>query len=246
MRFAAKVGIWLAVFAVVLAYRFPYQYVFLRLIDEAQRSTNAQITWSELEANILGAKLQDLEVTMPSGFSFQADRATIRPSFSGIVAKCEQTSTEGSCTAQLGRSGLEFQAEKLQVNTGSDDLGTVAMSGNLTYALTDKNLSGEIHLLIPELRGILPMPLKGLEIGDTLSTETAKGDTKSSILKNSLKLFGEGIDGQGQLDLTTTEGASSPALSGELTVTTKGFGTHTIDVGGTWARPKWNLAGAKK
>ncbi|MBQ7568426.1 hypothetical protein IJT17_06435 [bacterium] len=245
MRYIYGIALWLAVFLLVFAYRFPYEPVFLRLITKLQEQTQAQIAWDDISANILGAKLHGLTVAMPSGFSFTSDQATITPSLSGLCLKCTQTAKDGRAQAQLTSKGVEFSAEKLEVSTGSQDLGTVVMSGNLNYALNGAGIKGELRLVVPELSGVLPMPLNNLEIGTVIaSKETA--DANSSAVSNDLTLYGEGLDGTGNITFTFTQGGSSPSLSGELNINTTGFGTHTIKLGGTWAQPQWNLAGAQK
>ncbi len=248
MKFLIKLIVWIAIFLVVLAIRFPYQPLFLELMDRIQETTNAQITWEEAEANILGAKLKGLEVLMPSGFSFKADTATIRPSLSGLTVACKQTTIDGKANAQLTSKGLEFSADKLSVNTGSNELGEVTMSGDLLYGLNGTDLSGELHLNIPTLSGALPMPLKDLEIGAKLSSDGGKeSSSKVSRLNTTVNLYSnDGIEGSGNVTLTYTEGKASPGLSGNLNVRTKAFGTHNITLGGTWAQPDFKLAGAKK
>ncbi len=248
MRFLTKLIVWIAVFLVVLAIRFPYQPLFLELMNKIQDTTKAQITWEEAEANILGAKLKGLAVLMPSGFSFKADTATIRPSFSGLTVACKQTTVDGQANAQLTSKGLEFSADKLSVNTGSNEIGEVTMSGDLLYGLNGTDLNGELHLKIPTLSGALPMPLKDLEIGAKISSANDNESSSTvSSLNTTVNIYSnDGIDGNGNVTLTYTEGTASPRLSGTINVQTKAFGTHNITLGGTWAQPDFKLAGAKK
>lgn len=246
MRYAAKIAIWLAVFLAVLAIRFPYEPVFLRIIKQVQETTQAQISWDELHASILGAKFQGFRVIMPSGFAFSADQAAISPSLKGLTISCTQTAKDGKASALVTNKNIEFNADKLEVDTGSKDIGTVKMSGNLAYALEDASVKGEARFVIPDLSGMLPISLKNIEIGSAISTEAAGAQKDTTTIVNALTIYGEGLDGDGTLKFTYTKGSDSPALSGALNVNAAGLGSQTIELGGTWAQPQWNLAGAKQ
>ena len=244
MRYASKIGIWLAVFLVVLAVRFPYEPVFLRLITKVQETTQAQISWDEVSASIFGAKLKGLRVSMPSGFAFSADQAEITPSLKGLKITCTQTAKDGNASALLTKNSVDFKSEKLEMETGSQDLGTIIMAGNLTYALSDASVKGEARFVIPDLSGLLPVSLKNVEIGSAISTDSSAGNKDNQTIVNALTLYGQGLDGDGTLNLTYPKDGGSPNLSGELHVNAAGAGSQTIKLGGTWAQPQWNLAGA--
>lgn len=246
MRYIGKIALWLAVFLAVFAVRFPYEPVFLSLITNIQAATQAQISWDDVSANILGAKFSGFQVKMPSGFAFSADQATIVPTLKGLRAACTQTAKDGKATALLTGKGLEFAAEKLEIDTGSKDIGTVKMTGNLTYGLNDASIKGEARFVIAELSGIAPVTLKGLEIGSAISTDNSQKNKDVSVIVNALTVYGQGIDGQGTLKFISTKGGSSPSLNGKLDINAVGLGRKTIILGGTWAQPQWNTTGAQQ
>ena len=244
MRYASKIFIWLAVFLAVLAVRFPYEPVFLRLVTKVQETTRAQISWDEINASILGAKFKGFHVSMPSGFAFSADQAEIVPSLKGLKISCTQTAKDGKASALLTKTNVEFTADKLEMETGSKDIGTVKMTGNLTYALSEATVKGEARFVIPDLSGLLPISLKNIEIGTIISTAAPSGNKSAQTIVNALTLYGEGLSGDGTLNLTSSKDGGSPTISGELNVNAAGLDPKTIKLGGTWAQPQWNLAGA--
>lgn len=244
MKILSRTIIWIAIFLCVLAFRFPYKPVFLRFLSEIQAQTSATMSWDSVDANLLGAKISNFHIELPSGFQFDSDQATITYSFSGLVLRCTQTAKGGDAQFQIDRQNLTFQADKLVATVGFESLGEVTVTGNLTYALAGGALKGEMRLLIPELNGLAPIPLTNLEVGVALNSEGASNGT--TTLDNKLTIYGEGLDGEGQVVLTFNPETNSPALGGDLNITTAGFGTHTIKLGGTLAQPEWNLAGANK
>lgn len=244
MKFLSRLIVWFLVFLAVLAFRFPYEPIFLRFLAEIQEKTNATMSWDNVDANLLGAKITNFHIQLPSGFQFDSDQATITPSLNGLVLNCTQTAQGGNAKFQIDRKNLSFQADKLVASVGFEGLGKVTSSGHLLYALSGGALKGEMRLVIPELSGLAPIPITNLEVGVALNSDGAKDNT--TVLDNKLTVFAEGLDGEGQIGLTFHPDTASPALSGEITVTTNGFGTHTIKLGGTLAQPEWNLAGANK
>lgn len=252
MRYLWKALAWLVLFGLVLVWRFPYQAILDGQVANIEKLTGTKLSWSDCQAGLTGADIRELSVGMPSGMKFSADRVIITPSFSGFKAQIDQTTTNGKATVELQTGRLLFHSQDLQVDTGSSDFKMVTMSGDLTYKLSDNSGKGELHLVIPELSGVLPVTLKNLEVGTkiNLSQTTAEPSSPNatpqivSVVDNKLTLFGEGLSGEGQLTARSHANASS-ALSGELKVTTQSFGTHNIEIGGTWAKPEWNLVGAK-
>ena len=239
MRYTSKIALWLAVFLVFFAVRFPYEPMFLRLITKIQEMTQAQISWDDASANILGAKLNNFQVKTPAGFAFAADQATIVPTLKGLKATCTQTAKDGRASALLTSKGLEFSAEKLEIDT-------VKMSGNLTYGSYNDSIKGEARFVLPELSGIAPVTLKNIEIGSVISTDSSNKNKDTSIISNALTVYGQGLDGEGDLKFISTKGGASPSLNGKLNINAVGLGRQTIILGGTWAQPQWNLAGAKQ
>lgn len=279
MKTVTKVIVWAIVFIVVLACRFPYTTVFRNAVARVETATGARLTWDTCKIGLTGAKLTGFAVRLPSGMNFAADSVSVRPNFQGFHTDIQQTTQSGKCSVEVGKNALVFHSDNLEVDTGSKDLKTVRMTGDLTYRMSDAYGKGELRLEIAELTGVLPLPLKGLKIGTvttiepiltgalsnknqdqansdaspTPNTPTSEGapagnnvTSGRSVIHNKISLLAQGITGEGNVDLTSNGDGRSPSLAGSLTVKTDGFGNHTITLGGTWAKPEWNLAGARQ
>lgn len=287
MKTFSKVAAWLIIFVVVLLFRFPYRTVFINFAAKLHQQTGIQLAWEELDVGLLGAHLDKMRLTTPGGSRFAADKAVFTPSWSGFSANFNQTGFEdaeevtaenaapsedsasnnskpapGQATLNLKNGHLTFTADNLLVDTGSADLKKVRLTGTLTFDPLAKAGKGELTIKVPQISGLLPIPLKNLEIGTKVAMAPAAASEKNSPtstpaandsaktasgsrITNKLTLFGQGLTGNGEATLTTSPSGASPALEGTLTVKTTSFGTHTIAIGGTWEKPTWNLAGAK-
>ncbi|MGI5842618.1 MAG: hypothetical protein ACOX9B_00335 [Candidatus Xenobium sp.] len=242
MRTLGTVMLWLLIFLAFLALRFPYQALFEQAVGRLEASTGADLTWEEAEAGPTGVHLRGFEVQMASGATFQADRARFRPAWKGLSATLGQTRLAGQANAQLQGSRLTLHAEDLQVDTGSRDLGTVKLTGDLTYDLTSREGDGEIRMTLPDLSGVLPIPVPSLEVGAKVVVRPVPGNgPPANDVTSEISLFGEGVSGKGKVNLRTSPGGNSPGLTGVLQIDAGPLGNHTVRVGGTWGRPEWSL-----
>ena len=171
----------------------------------------------------------------------------------------------GTASLNLNASELNFKSENLALDTGSQDLKAVQLSGQLNYNYLSSKGKGTLDLKVSSLKGSLPIELHDLEIGANItiepyeaSTSTRSGQVgsvdasqradnapKRTSVNSRLTLYSQDVTGEGLVSLRSTPQSSSPMLNGDLTFKTKMFGTHKVNISGTWANPEWNLAGAR-
>ncbi len=170
----------------------------------------------------------------------------------------------GTASLSVNASELTFKSENLALDTGSKDLKAVQLSGQLNYNYLSSKGKGTLDLKVPSLKGSLPVELHNLEIGANITIEpyeastssrngqvsssaegqTADSSPKRTSVNSRLTLYNQDVTGEGLVSLRSTPQSSSPMLNGDLTFKTKMFGTHKVNISGTWANPEWNLAGA--
>lgn len=254
MRFLGALVAWILLFLLFLALRFPYRTAFERTVARIETATGADLAWEQADVGLLGVELQGFTVRMPSGARFGADRAHFRPAWGGLTATFTQTQQKGAATARLNGSDLALHAEDLQVETGSRDLATVRITGDLGYNLNSREGRGEMRMKVPDLSKVLPVPVPSLEIGAKVAIKpmalpagpgpgpAGAPPAMGTEVTSDVSLFGEGLSGGGNLSLRSTPGGGPPALAGTLQLNAGNLGNHTIRVGGTWGRPEWNLA----
>ncbi len=171
----------------------------------------------------------------------------------------------GTASLSLNASELNFKSENLALDTGSKDLKAVQLSGQLNYNYLSSKGKGTLNLKVPSLKGSLPIELHDLEIGANITIEpyeastsarsgqagssaevqTAENSPKRTSVNSRLTLYSQDVTGEGLVSLRSTPQSNSPMLNGDLTFKTKMFGTHKVNISGTWANPEWNLAGAR-
>ncbi|MCR4784359.1 MAG: hypothetical protein K6A35_07555 [bacterium] len=343
MKLLSKIGVWLAVFVIVLIWRLPYETIIGRVLSNAERVTGISITWEDMSMGLTGVNLKKLLVSLPSGSRFTADTAFISYSWKGLHMQFRQydsprilaaamnrtpssdesetsgrnsdaggvskgkagpaessisqdSSIPGSASLALDASQLEFKSENLALETGSKDLQAVQLSGQLSYNYQTSHGKGVLNFKVPALKASLPVELYNLEIGSTLTIEPdgigagAEGNkalpNSSEIeenvetnnldpqppsgsttgrrvrkahrhtnskrarsgrelkIDNRLTLYSPDVTGEGVVFMYTNQD-NPPELDGTITFKTKIFGTHKVDIAGTWANPEWNIAGVR-
>lgn len=256
MRLLGALVAWVLLFLLFLALRFPYRTAFERTVSRIETATGADLAWEEADVGLLGVDLQGFTVRMPSGAKFAADRARFRPAWGGLSAAFTQTQQKGAATASLNGSDLLLHAEDLLVETGSRDLPTMRVTGDLGYNLNSRDGRGEIRMRIPDLSALLKLPVSvpTLDVGAKVTLKPVALPTgpgpgpagappaMGSEVGADVSLFGEGISGGGNLALRSAPGGASPSLAGVLQIDAGQFGKHTIRVGGTLDRPQFDLA----
>lgn len=171
----------------------------------------------------------------------------------------------GTASLSVNASELIFKSENLALDTGSKDLKAIQLSGQLNYNYLASKGKGTLDLKVPSLKGSLPIELHDLEIGANITIEPYEASTSSpsgqvssqangqpkgnspqrTSVNSRLTLYSQDVTGEGLVSLRSTPQSSSPMLNGDLTFKTKMFGTHKVNISGTWANPEWNLAGAR-
>ena len=269
MKSWLKVLAWFAVFTLVFIWRLPCETLLSRIMESTQSHTGIAISWREMEMGLTGVHLEGLDVALPSGSRFSADKAFIGYSLSGlhieftqydsgkILAAARSQSAPsgeprpGQASFQIGASQIDFKSDNLAIDTGSRDLGAIQLGGRLQYDYRRSVGKGVLNLKLPSLKGSLPIELYNIELGSTLTIEPTPRSSQDAAgarplrITNRLKLFNENVTGEGQVILTTSPSGHSPSLEGDLTFNAKAFGVHKVHLSGTWANPEWNLAGAK-
>lgn len=183
----------------------------------------------------------------------------------GVEASDKTKALEPS-TASLkaSTSDITFESDDLVVDTGSSDLSVVQVSGKLSFQTFKGEGKGVINLKVPKMKVNLPFAVDNVEIGSKVTikpylssrdknkrhdkkNKNSKDDSTSpSTLKitNKVKIFNANVTGEGQVFMYTHKNNTSPNLAGEIEFKTQKFGTHKVNINGTWAKPEWNLAGA--
>ena len=296
MKILLKIAVWLLVFAAVLLIRFPYESVLSHAMSNLEADSGIVVNWEDAKVGLGSMRMKGLSVSIPSGSRFQADKAAVSVIKGGMRIKFTQNdpasilkkaldlseaesispsmlAPDEPGTASLkaaAPSVLSFESENLVVNTGSNSLQAIILSGNLDLANSEGK--GVINLKVPYLKiDALPIPLQNIEIGSTVTmspVKAKKNKSKSSKKKNNKKqeetepeaetesasfkivnkitLFNDQATGEGIVTMITSPRGDSPSLNGELELKTKMLGTHKVRIGGTWANPEWNLAGANQ
>ena len=168
----------------------------------------------------------------------------------------------GTASFKLTSGKLNFKSDNLAFDTGSKDLKAIQLSGHLNFNYNKSEGKGELNMKIPSLKGSLPVALHNIEMGTNITIQPdpkssrgshkdkkdAKNGTKADqalLINNRLTLYNEAVTGEGDIIMRTRPNGTSPTLDGTMELKTKMFGTQKVGVAGTWAKPEWNLAGAR-
>ena len=162
MKILTRIGAFLAIFLLALLWRFPYDTLVEQSVRRAETATGATIIYDPVSAGPLGVKVNNLQISMPSGASIRFDSARIFPTREGLRATGYQKDNEMKAT--VSPTTLVFSLTNIEVETGSEGIGKATATGQLTYGLSSREGKGELRLVIPELK--LPLPVDpSIEIG---------------------------------------------------------------------------------
>lgn len=240
MKLLTRGLIWVGLFLLCLGLRFPYRAAFEGGVRRLEQRTGADLAWEELGLGPTGIVLQGFSLRSPTGASVEADQAVVRPAWGGVVAVLSQTRLGSSARARFEGSRLTLQAEQLQVDSGSPDLKTIRLTGALRYDLTGREGGGELRMSVPGLVLPPPLPTLPLEVGARLKIQP-QAEAAGQEVEADLSLQGQDLSGGGKVRMTSQTGGQPPILSGQLDLETP-LGPRTIRLGGTWSRPRWELA----
>jgi len=239
-----KVVVGLGLFVLFLVWRFPYEAAVKRSLYQISQATGAQIAWDGEDAGPLGVELRNVRVRMPGNSRVELTRATLRPTFGGLSATVHQP--EGSANLTLDRSRtLWITARSLKVSTGNADLGEALVTvKNFTYSLATLEGKGDIGMVLPRLNVPLPIPLGGVELGAPVQIRPSRPGPGTEILAE-VRLSGENFTGAGSVEIRSAPDQPSPLLAGVLDMQAGNI-KGSVRLGGTWAKPTWNLSPASK
>jgi hypothetical protein len=234
MRILTQIGVFLAVFVLVLAWRFPYDTLVEQSVRRAETATGATIIYDPVSAGPLGVRVSNLQISMPSGASIRFDTARIFPTREGLRATAYQKDNEMKAT--VNPTTLTFSLNNIEVETGSEGIGRATATGQLTYELASREGRGELRLVIPELK--LPLPVDpSIEIGAAYTIRNVgTPELPRTGVSAEVKLMNKDITANGTVSLEGQPPPSRPLLNGNLSFDAP-TGQGTLQLAGTWDKP---------
>jgi hypothetical protein len=235
MKILIKMVAFVAIFLLVLLWRFPYDALVEKTVRRAEASTGSTIIYQPVSAGPLGVKVSDLQINMPSGASIRFDSARIFPTREGLRATAYQKENEMKVT--VSPSLLTMTLTDIQVETGSEGIGQARATGNLTYGLATREGKGELRLVIPELKLPLPIPDPSMEIGSVYTIRNVGTPQQPRTgVSAEIKLLNKDIAANGTVSLEGQPPPSRPLINGNLSFDAP-TGQGTLQLGGTWDKP---------
>jgi hypothetical protein len=235
MKALIKIAAFIAIFLVVLVWRFPYDSLVESSVRRAETATGATIIYQPVSAGPLGVRVSDLQISMPSGASIQFDSAKIFPTRQGLWATAKQGDNEMQVT--VSPSTLTLKLTDIKVQTGSDGIGDAKATGDLTYQLATREGQGTLRLVIPELK--LPLPIDpAVEIGSTYTIRNVGTPQQPRTgVSAELKMMSKDITANGTISLEGQPPPSRPILNGNLSYEHQSLGRGSLQLSGSWDKP---------
>lgn len=235
MKALLKVAVFLAIFLLVLLWRFPYDALVESSIRRAEAATNATITYQPVSAGPFGVRVSDLQINMPSGASIRFDSAKLFPTTSG--ARVTALQGENEMKATVSPSTLLLDLKDITVETGSSGIGQARATGDLEFGLATREGKGTLRLVIPELK--LPLPVDpAMEIGATYTIRRVGTPQQPRAgVSAEVNLLNKDITANGTVSLEGQPAPARPAINGNLNYEHKTLGRGSLQLGGTWDNP---------
>lgn len=235
MRVLIKIVVFIAVFLIVLLWRFPYDALMEKSVRRAEVATGATIIYHLVSAGPLGVRVNDLQINMPSGATIRFDSAKIFPSRHGLRATAYQKENEMKVT--VTPTNLDLTLQGIRVETGSEGLGAATATGTLNFVLASREGKGELRLVIPELK--LPLPISGdIEIGSSYTIRNLGTPQQPRTgVSAEVKLLADMITANGTISLEGQPPPSRPLLNGNLSYDAQALGRGTMQLAGSWDKP---------
>lgn len=237
MKAVKQTALFVALYIIFLAYRFPYEAVVVSSIDAFSRSTGFRVTYSIRSASLFGVYLEKIHVESPAGMKIDFGSAKLVPGLGTISAFLTQPA--GSLTINSERDGtVRIQPEKIGLESGMKELGTARITGDLNYNIYQKRGGGDLSIEVAKPQLPLPTP-DGLELGTKLAYEQKDGGYE---VKAEVHLVGgggqsEGADGNVMVEPQPQQPGK---LSGTLRVhSALKSGSSTLRLSGTWRKPQF-------
>lgn len=240
MKLLLKLVAFFVLFALFLAWRFPYDSLVERAVRQAEIATGATILYTPASAGPFGVKVKDLSVRMASGASLQFESARIFPTRNGLSATAYQGDSEMEVDFDV--SNLRVKLNDITVQTGNEVIGTTRATGELEYGIRTREGEGSLRLVVPELGLPIPISDRSVELGSSFQIRNlGTPDAPRSGVSIDLKLLsGDGVSSaNGPISL---EGQPSgpPLLNGTLRFEVP-TGRGTLRLSGTWDNPVTNI-----
>lgn len=240
MRILLKIATFLAIFVLVLAWRFPYDALVEKSVRRAEAATGATIIYQPVSAGPLGVKVSDLQISMPSGASIRFDSARIFPTRKGLTATAYQKDNEMKAT--VTPSTLTLNLTDINVQTGSEGIGDAKVTGDLTYQMANRDGKGELRLVIPELKLPLPIPDPSMEIGSVYTIRNVGTPQQPRTgVSAEIKLLNKDITANGTITMEGQPPPSRPVINGNLRYEHQAMGQGTLQLSGSWDKPSIKL-----
>ncbi len=237
MRIFLKTVAFLIVFLAVLVWQFPYETLMERSIRRAEASTGATILYQPVSASLFGVRVSDLQITLPSGPSINFDSARIFPTRRGMRATAYQG--ENEMAIRLTPTRIELNLVDINVDTGSEVVGTARVTGELGYALAAREGEGALRLVVPELKLALPIPETSVEIGSSfvIRNVAEEGPPRTGVSAEVKLLSGDNLfTANGTISMQSMPPPYRPELNGNLRFEAP-TGRGTLRLGGNWDKP---------
>lgn len=245
MSWVWKLLVGMALFLFFLVLRFPYETAVKRSLYEISQATGVQIAWDGQQAGPLGVELRNVHIMSPGGAHAEFLEARLHPTFGGLVAYLKQADG-GSASLSLDSSRkLAIDAKAVKVDTGNESLGQALISvKNFKCSLVSREGKGDVGMVLPKLNVPLPIPLGSIELGAPVQIHPAKPGPGLEVSAE-VRLSGDKLSGAGNVEVKSLPGQSSPKLSGVLDIEAGNI-KGSVRLGGTWAKPSWNLNPASR
>lgn len=235
MRIVIKIAAFIAIFLLVLLWRFPYDAMVEKSMRRAEAATGATIIYQPVSAGPLGVRVADLQINMPSGASIRFDSARIFPTRHGLRATAYQKDNEMKVT--VSPSSLDLVLTAIRVETGSEGIGAATATGTLNFQMASREGKGELRLVIPQLQ--LPLPISGdIEIGSSYTIRNlGTAQQPRTGVSAEVKLLADTITANGTISLEGQLPPGRPLLNGNLSYDAQALGRGGMQLSGTWDKP---------
>ncbi len=239
MKILIKIAAFVAIFLLVLVWRFPYDSLVEKSVRRAEAVTGATIIYHPVSAGPFGVRVSDLQIRMPSGASLTFDTARIFPSKQGLSTTAYQG--ENEMTVSLSPATLVVNLKEIMVGTGSPEIGDAKVTGSLNYQLATKEGEGDLRLVIKELKIPLPIPDPQVEIGSTYTIRNiGTPERPRTGVSAAVKLLNKDFSANGTISLEGQPAPSSPLINGNLRFEAP-TGRGTIQLSGSWDKPSTKI-----
>jgi hypothetical protein len=241
MKVLIKIGAFLLLFVLFLAWRFPYDSLVERAVRQAEAATGATILYQPSSASPFGVKVKNLTVRLASGASLQFETARIFPTRQGLRATAYQGDSE--MKVEFDVSTLKVTLDDIAVQTGTSMIGAARATGELVYGVRTREGEGALRLVIPEIGLPLPLSDNSVEMGSTfLIKNVGTPEIPRTAVSTELKILsGDGsASANGKVTLEGQPPPGSPLINGTMRFESP-IRRGTLRISGTWDKPSTTI-----